>query len=72
MVNVLHELPSERAVGRPAGEFREGDRAWPGATIMELPDLSSVHLEARLDEADRGRLQRRAGGHDSHRSDPGP
>ena len=24
---------------------------------MELPDLSSVHLEARLDETDRGRLQ---------------
>ena len=24
---------------------------------MELPDLSSVHLEARLDEADRGRLK---------------
>ena len=38
-------------------EFREGDRAWPGAAIMELPDLSSVHLEARLDESDRGRLQ---------------
>ena len=34
-----------------------GDRAWPGAAIVELPDLSSVHLEARLDESDRGRLQ---------------
>ena len=38
-------------------EFREGDRAWPGAAILELPDLSSVHLEARLDEADRGRFK---------------
>ena len=38
-------------------EFREGDRAWPGAAIVELPDLSSVHLEARLDESDRGRLK---------------
>ena len=37
---------------------RTGDRAWPGAAILELPDLSSVHLEARLDESDRGRLQR--------------
>ena len=53
-------------------EFREGDRAWPGAAIMELPDLSSVHLEARLDEADRGRLQRRPGGDDPDRGDPGP
>jgi multidrug efflux pump subunit AcrA (membrane-fusion protein) len=24
--------------------------------VLELPDLSSVHLEARLDESDRGRL----------------
>lgn len=38
-------------------EFREGDRAWPGANIVELPDLSSIHLEARLDESDRGRLK---------------
>jgi HlyD family secretion protein len=38
-------------------EFQEGDRAWAGAAILELPDLSSVHLEARLDESDRGRLQ---------------
>src|SRR4029079_1180906 len=30
---------------------------WPGAAILELPDLSSVHLEASLDESDRGRLQ---------------
>jgi HlyD family secretion protein len=38
-------------------EFREGDRAYPGAAILELPDLSTVHLEARLEEADRGRLK---------------
>ena len=38
-------------------EFHEGDRAWPGANIVELPDLSSIHLEARLDESDRGRLR---------------
>jgi multidrug efflux pump subunit AcrA (membrane-fusion protein) len=38
-------------------EFREGDRVWAGAQILELPDLSSVHLATRLDESDRGRLQ---------------
>jgi HlyD family secretion protein len=55
MVNIL---PNYRS-GGPWGsqvEFREGDRAWPGAALIELPDLSSVHLEARLDESDRGRL----------------
>ena len=38
-------------------EFRQGDRAWAGAAILELPDLSSVHLLARLDESDRSRLE---------------
>src|SRR5690349_765830 len=38
-------------------EFHEGDRVWAGAGILELPDLSSIHLEARLDESDRGRLK---------------
>lgn len=56
MVNIL---PNFRSGGPFGGqqEFQEGDRAWPGAAIVELPDLSSVHLEARLDEADRGRLK---------------
>ncbi len=52
-------MPNGRA-GRMMGglqDFREGDRAWPGAAIVELPDLSSVHLTARLDEADRGRVE---------------
>ncbi len=45
-----------RTTGGGVQDFREGDRAWPGAAILELPDLSSVHLTARLDEADRGRV----------------
>jgi multidrug efflux pump subunit AcrA (membrane-fusion protein) len=58
MVNIL---PNFRSGGPFGGqqEFQEGDRAWAGAAILELPDLSSVHLEARLDESDRGRLQPR-------------
>lgn len=38
-------------------DFREGDRAWAGASIVELPDLSSIHLTARLEESDRGRVE---------------
>lgn len=56
MVNVLQNFRSGSMFGG-AQEFQEGDRAWAGAAILELPDLSSVHLEARLDESDRGRLQ---------------
>jgi RND family efflux transporter MFP subunit len=56
----INILPNFRAASSWGSEqeFREGDRAWPGAAILELPDLSSVHLEARLDESDRGRLKR--------------
>lgn len=57
MVNILPNYRSGSMFGGEQ-EFREGDRAWPGAAILELPDLSSVHLEARLDESDRGRLRR--------------
>lgn len=53
-------LPNSRNASFLAGgtpqEYRRGDRAYPGATILELPDLSSVFLTARIDEADRGRL----------------
>jgi HlyD family secretion protein len=52
-------LPNFRAggPGRAAPEFRRGDRAWFGAPIAELPDLTSVQLTAHVDEADRGRVQ---------------
>ena len=58
MVNILPNFRSGSMFGGQQ-DFQEGDRAWPGAAILELPDLSSVHLEARLDESDRGRLQAR-------------
>jgi hypothetical protein len=53
-------LPNFRAGGpgtRSAPEFKRGDRAWFGAAVAELPDLSAVKLTARIDEADRGRVQ---------------
>ena len=56
MVNVLPNPRSGGFFGEGGQEFREGDRAWAGANVLELPDLSTVHLEARLDESDRGRL----------------
>ena len=56
MINILPNPRSGDMFGN-GQEFREGDRAWAGANIIELPDLSSVHLQARLDESDRGRLR---------------
>jgi HlyD family secretion protein len=36
--------------------YRAGDRAWPGAAIAELPDATTLRINARVDETERGRL----------------
>jgi HlyD family secretion protein len=38
-------------------DFKEGDRAWPGAGIAELPDASTLYVSARVDEVERGRMK---------------
>ena len=38
-------------------EWRAGDSVWPGAGVMELPDMDTIQIAARVDEIDRGRLQ---------------
>ena len=37
-------------------DFKVGDRAWSGAPLGEIPDLSSLEFEGKLEEIDRGRL----------------
>lgn len=54
-------MPNFRAGGpmsRSAPEFKRGDRAWFGAAIADLPDLSTVRMTCRVDEADRARIER--------------
>ena len=53
-------LPNRRAANvfaQSAPEFRTGDRAFFGAAIAELPDLSSIQMACRVDEVDRARTQ---------------
>ncbi len=53
-------LPNFRAGGPMVAsppEFRRGDRVFFGAAIAELPDLTSIRMTCRLDEADRARVQ---------------
>ena len=54
-------LPNRRAAtsvfAQSAPEFRAGDRAFFGAQIAELPDLSVIQLACRIDEVDRARTQ---------------
>jgi HlyD family secretion protein len=56
-------LPNFRAVmwGTAPPDFKEGDRAWSGAAVAEIPDLSQIRFEARIDESDRGRLKAQQG-----------
>jgi HlyD family secretion protein len=54
-------LPNRRAANafaQSAPEFRAGDRAFFGAQIAELPDLSSIQMTCRIDEVDRARVER--------------
>jgi len=36
--------------------FKSGDRAWPGAGLLELPDATALKISARIEEAERGQL----------------
>jgi HlyD family secretion protein len=54
-------LPNRRAANafaQSAPEFRAGDRAFFGAQIAELPDLSTIQMTCRIDEVDRARVER--------------
>jgi multidrug efflux pump subunit AcrA (membrane-fusion protein) len=57
---VVNIMSNYRAAGPmimgSAPEFRPGDKTYAGAAVLELPDLSSVFLVARLDETERGLL----------------
>jgi HlyD family secretion protein len=53
-------LPNWRASGwssDSAPPFKEGDRAWQGARLAEFPDISTLRVNGRVEEAERGRVQ---------------
>jgi HlyD family secretion protein len=56
LVSIMVNWQTSSSMGAQQ-EYRAGDHVWAGAQILELPDLSSVHLAARLEEYDRGRLE---------------
>ncbi len=57
ILNVLPNFRSSGSWGSTPPPFKEGDRAWTGAAIAEIPDLSQMRLELKLDEVDRGKLR---------------
>ncbi len=57
---LLIVLPSFRARGdwgSTPPPFKEGDNAWTGAPIAEIPDLSEMRIELKFEEVDRGKIQ---------------
>ena len=44
-----------------AQPFKVGDHAVPGGVLAEIPDLSTLEMESKVDEVDRGRIASRRG-----------
>lgn len=57
IVNILPNFRSAGSFGSTPPPFKEGDQAWTGAAIAEIPDLSQMRLELKLDEVDRGKIK---------------
>jgi multidrug efflux pump subunit AcrA (membrane-fusion protein) len=57
IVNILPNFRAQGNFGSAPPAFKEGDRAWTGAAIAEIPDLSNMRIDLKLDEVDRGKLK---------------
>ncbi len=57
IVNIMPNFRSSGSFGSAPPPFKEGDRAWTGAVIAEIPDLSAMRIELKLEEVDRGKLK---------------
>ncbi len=57
IVNLLPNFRTQGSWGSSPPPFKEGDRAWTGAAIAEIPDLSLLRIDLKLEEVDRGKLQ---------------
>ncbi|MDR0843244.1 MAG: efflux RND transporter periplasmic adaptor subunit [Acidobacteriota bacterium] len=58
---VISLLPNSQArtsiLSGSSPTFKEGDRAYSGATIAELPDMTTIYAAAPVYESDRGRVE---------------
>ena len=54
---VLSNFRSQGTFGQSTPPFKEGDNAWNGAEIVEIPDLSQLYIDLKLEEVDRGKIQ---------------
>jgi multidrug efflux pump subunit AcrA (membrane-fusion protein) len=52
----VNYLPNSSEGSMNAKPFKVGDQVWPGAAVAEIPDLTSLELEGKVEEIDRGRI----------------
>ncbi len=57
IVNILPNFRAQGTFGQSTPPFKEGDMVWTGAEIAEMPDLSDLYVDLKLEEVDRGKLQ---------------
>lgn len=57
IVNILPNFRAQGSWGQTPPAFKEGDNAWTGAPIAEIPDMSEMRVELKLDEVDRGKIK---------------
>jgi multidrug efflux pump subunit AcrA (membrane-fusion protein) len=55
ILNILPNFRASGSFGSMPPPFKEGDNAWTGAAIAEIPDLSSMRIELKLEEVERGK-----------------
>jgi multidrug efflux pump subunit AcrA (membrane-fusion protein) len=53
---VITYLPNYSQGWMNAQPFKVGDHAVPGGALAEIPDLSTLEMESKVDEVDRGRI----------------
>jgi multidrug resistance efflux pump len=57
VVNLMANFRAGGTFGQSPPPFREGDSVWSGADVAEIPDLSELFVDLKLDEVERGKLR---------------
>ena len=57
LTGVVVYLPNYSQGWMNAKPFKVGDQVWPGGVIAEIPDLSTLEMEGKVEEIDRGKIR---------------
>jgi multidrug efflux pump subunit AcrA (membrane-fusion protein) len=58
ITGVINFMPNYSQGWMNAKPFKAGDQAWPGGALAEIPDLTTIEMEGKIEEIDRGRVSR--------------